>query len=117
MNWVVVPIKVERQGEVKPGPFPTGGWGVQMPVASRIIGVGAQGADLSVLTLAATNGVRVWHPLVVIPVGGGHQAMLGRTIGESFGSVVVPGMGVFCVFQDLPWPTLTVAAATAEGEA
>jgi hypothetical protein len=118
MMQLLVPIVVTRKLPMTPnGPIPKDGWGVEAPAGSRIISVGMQGNDLAVVALAPERGVKVWHPLLIIPIGNGYSPMLGRQIGTHLGDVMMGS--VFSVFQDLPWPQPKDALkdTVAEGQA
>ena len=116
MKRLLVSMTVTRQVPLIPGaPTPIDGWGVEAPVDSRIVNVGTSTAgDLSILLLINPQAVRVWLPLLIIPVGSGYHPMLGRQIGECFG--VCQLGGVFALFADTPWPT-GIADAKPEGTA
>lgn len=111
---VLVAMEVGRQVQAPPNQLPVDGWGLEIPVGSRIVRVGfaadAGGkATMHTLVLVSPNAPKVWHPLLILPVGGHYAPLLGRSIGECFG-VAQLGPQAFGVFADAPWPTSTVEA-------
>lgn len=103
------PILVTHKSELKPGQaFPVDGWKLEMPVNAEVAGFVVDPAgNLGAMVLMRPNVVKIAHPLLLMPVGGSFNPLVGRKIGKCFGIHVIPA-GPVGVFQDAPWPTTTL---------
>ncbi|MBU0801407.1 MAG: hypothetical protein KKA05_10470 [Alphaproteobacteria bacterium] len=96
-----------------------GSYGIEMPIGGQPIGLYFVGEQMAVAVVCPPNGVRVWHPVHVMPPGETMKLPIGADIAMPPIGTFVLGVGnngaphIVTVFRDKNWPTSALAGPVA----